>query len=196
MDVFPKYPDAETVIGRNQSGIIPLPQQGNDPLFHLPGRLIGEGDAKNIRRIDPQILHNVGIAMRQRLGLTRTSPRNHAHITFRRLHSLQLFPIQSRQNQIFRHSMHTSLRTQLFSARCISTPTEGTLWCYTQLTGKRYFLSRRLNAGTVPSRISTMSLLISSFSMLPDLYEISNELLLILAIIICSASQAIAIFGL
>ncbi len=184
------------MIGRNQPSVVPLPQQGNNPLLHLPGRLIRKGDAENIGGIDPQIFHDVGIAMRERLGLTRTGPRHHAHIAFRRLHSLQLLSVQSRQNQIFCHSIHTSLRTQLFSARCISTPTEGKLWCYTQLTGKRYFLSRRLNAGTVPSRISTMSLLISSFSMLPDLYEISNELLLILAIIICSASQAIAIFGL
>ena len=72
MDVFPENPDAKTMVGRDQTGVIPLLQQGNAPLLHLSGCLIGEGDAENIRRIDSQIFHDKRIAMCERLGLTRT----------------------------------------------------------------------------------------------------------------------------
>lgn len=73
---------------------IEIPCHRADPGLHLLGRLIREGHAENILRIDAEIAHKIDIAARQCPRLTGTGTCNHADRAFRGLNGEALLGVQ------------------------------------------------------------------------------------------------------
>ncbi len=71
-----------------------VPGQAVNALPHLRGGLVGECDAEDISRQDPELLHKVGEAVRERTGLAGARARNHAHVPLRTGNRLKLRGVQ------------------------------------------------------------------------------------------------------
>ena len=66
---------AEAVEGVDVARVV-VPGEGVNPLAHLVGGLVGEGDAQDVAGQDAQLVHQIGEAVGQRPGLSRTRPGN------------------------------------------------------------------------------------------------------------------------
>ena len=64
---------AEAVEGVDVAGVV-VPGEGVNPLAHLVGGLVGEGDAQDVPRQDAQLVHQEGKSVGQRPGLPRAGP--------------------------------------------------------------------------------------------------------------------------
>ena len=97
MAVLLQHSDAESVEGVDISRII-VPGQVVDSLAHLVGGFICEGYAQDISRQNPDLVHQIRKAPRERPGLAGTRARNHADNSLRRRDRLPLSLVESLQN--------------------------------------------------------------------------------------------------
>ena len=61
--------DAEAMDGADEVVVVAAAHQLVDALTHLLCRLVGEGEAEDVGRIDTQHVDQIGIAAGERLGL-------------------------------------------------------------------------------------------------------------------------------
>ena len=98
VDLFPEELDAEAVDGAHEVVVVAAVDHARDAGAHLRGRLVREGEAQNVRRVDAQHVHQVRVPVGQRLRLARTGPRHDADPSLRRGHGLLLAAVQSLEN--------------------------------------------------------------------------------------------------
>ena len=69
INLFAEEFDAEAVDGADEVVVVAAVDHGGDALAHFGGRFVGEREAEDVGRIDAQGIDNIGITMRQGLGL-------------------------------------------------------------------------------------------------------------------------------
>ena len=75
---------------------VPVPHHVPDPLLHLVGGLVGEGDGQNVARAHAPGLDEIPVAPGQGPGLAGAGPRHHPDIALGGLHRPALGLVQSR----------------------------------------------------------------------------------------------------
>ena len=75
-----------------------VPNQMDNPLFHLPGRFVGKGDGQDIPGRDAPLFDQIGDAPGEYPRLAGAWPGQHQHRSFGRLHRLALGSIEVVQN--------------------------------------------------------------------------------------------------
>ncbi len=92
--VLPQKSVAEAMVGADQADFVLCPNQGANPLLHLPGGFVGKCHAQDVGRVDSVILHQVGVAAHQKLGLPAARPGDDTDVPFRLQHRLTLSLIE------------------------------------------------------------------------------------------------------
>ena len=94
VDVTPEQFHAKTVDRTDKVVVVAAVDHPGDARAHLGGGLVGEGQAEDVRRIDAQHIHQVGIAVGQCLGLARPCAGDDAHPALRRCDGGRLTGVQ------------------------------------------------------------------------------------------------------
>ena len=97
---------AGAVEGQNPPAVL-VGQVGADAPLHLPRRLVGKGDGKDMLGRHAERLGDVHIARRQNLRLSAPRARRHAHIPLRFLHGGKLLRVQFAEQSC---KLHYTLR--------------------------------------------------------------------------------------
>ena len=95
IDFLPEELDAESVQRAHEVVVVPALHHVGDAAAHLRRSLVGKGQAKDIGRVDAQHVHDVGVAVGECLGLSRSGPRHHADAALGGLDGLRLPAVES-----------------------------------------------------------------------------------------------------
>ena len=90
IDLLPQELHAEPVQGAHEVVVVPALDHLGDTAPHLRGRLVGEGEAEDVRRVYAQHVDDVGVAVGEGLGLARPCARHHAYAALGGLYGLLL----------------------------------------------------------------------------------------------------------
>ena len=95
VDLLPEELDAEAVEGADEVVVVAAVDHAGDALPHFRGRLVGEGQAEDVRRVDAQDIDDVGVAVGQGLGLARPGAGDDADAPLRGAHRLSLPAVET-----------------------------------------------------------------------------------------------------
>ena len=116
LPVPPQDAHAHGVEGGDPDLLRLRPHEGGDPLLHLPGRFVGEGDRQDVPGVDPLLRKQISDPVGQHPRLSASRAGHDQHRPFRGLHRFSLGRIQSGQQFPSRIRGSAHIRTP-FSSR-------------------------------------------------------------------------------
>ena len=115
VDLLSQELDTEAMDGADEVVVVATAHEAMDTLSHLLCRLVGEGEAEDVGRIDTQHVDQIGIAAGERLGLARPRSGHYADSPLGGLYCFALPTVQAADVVV--HFLLIILIVQAFSAR-------------------------------------------------------------------------------
>ena len=104
VDLLPEQFDAEAVDGADEIIVVAAVDHLRNPDTHLASRLVGKGEAEDVRRVNPEHIHEIGIAVSQSPCLSCPRTSYDADPALGGFYSLQLPAIKNFEKRQVRHS--------------------------------------------------------------------------------------------